>query len=121
MVNPNDVTEVVPYLTSAATIVYIQKWLKTRDVYQRFIIAFPTTDKYAHWFVAGLMSLIASAGIHYTWSGNLQAGGSFTILVPSFFGILHGISDWFKVYILQHFGHDAVTQSLKQNGVKNGK
>ncbi len=107
MVNASDATEVVPYLTSAATIVYIQKWLKTRDVYNKLITAFPGADKYAHWFFAGLMSLIAAAGIHYVWSGTLSdfltgKGGLLTITVPSLIDMLHGASDWFKVYILQH-------------------
>lgn len=101
-----DATEVVPYLTSAATIVYIQKWLKNKDVYKRFITAFPTADKYAHWFVAGIMSLVASAGIHYVWTGSLSGGGKFVIDVPPIIVVLHGISDWYKVYILQHFGYE---------------
>lgn len=111
--NPADATEVVPYLTSAATIIYIQKWLKTRDVYRRFITAFPAADKYGHWLVAGVMSLVAAAGIHYTYIGTLETGGQLVFNIPAFTVIIHGISDWFKVYILQHFGHDLVTQGVK--------
>lgn len=101
-VNPNDATEVVPYLTSAATIVYIQKFLKSRQIYASFVKAFPGADKWAHWFMAGLMSLVAAAGIHWAWSGTLTEGGTLTIMVPTLAAIVHGVSDWFKVYILQH-------------------
>lgn len=113
-INPQDATEVVPYLTSAATIVYIQKWLKTKDVYQRFIAAFPTADKYAHWLVAGILSLLASTGIHYTWEGSLVNGSVLTFNIPTLMTLIHGTSDWFKVYILQHFGHDISTQGVKK-------
>lgn len=101
----NDATEIVPYLTSAATIVFIQKWLKTRTTYQQFVKAFPGADKYAHWLVAGVMSLVAAAGIHYTWSGTLHDGGILMITVPKLIDIFHGLSDFFKVYILQHTIH----------------
>ena len=102
MTNPSDATEVVPYLTSAATIVALQGWLKGRQFYQDFVTAFPSTDKYAHWLVAGAASLIASAGIHFVWSGTLAEGGTATFAVPGIIAIIHGVSDWFKVYILQH-------------------
>ena len=101
MATPADITA-VPYLTSAATIVYIQKWLKTRDFYQQFVTAFPASDKYVHWLAAGAMSLVAAAGIHYTWTGSLVGGGQFNVVVPTLMAMLHGVSDWFKVYILQH-------------------
>jgi hypothetical protein len=101
-VNPNDATEVVPYLTSSATIVFIQKWLKSREFYQKFVAAFPGADKYAHWFVAGIMSLIAAAGIHYVWTGSLNEGGQLVLTIPAVGVIIHGLSDVFKVYILQH-------------------
>ncbi len=107
MVNINDATEVVPYLSSAATIVMIQKWLKTNNIYNKLITAFPGADKYAHWFFAGLMSLAAAAGIHYVWSGSLNdfltgKGGLLTITVPSLMDMFHGTSDWWKVYVFQH-------------------
>lgn len=114
MVNPADATEVVPYLTSAATIVYIQKWMKQKDVYKRFVKEFPGADRYAHWLMAGIMSLVAAAGIHYTWTGNLTDGGHIAIDIPNLTTIGHGISDWFKVYILQHLAHDVTSQGVKQ-------
>lgn len=102
MMNPNDATEVVPYLTSAATIVYIQEWLKQRQVYAQFVQAFPGTDKWAHWAVAGVMSLVAAAGIHWVWTGSLTNGGVLTIQIPDLTTVAHGVADWFKVYVLQH-------------------
>ncbi len=107
----NEASEVVPYLTSAATIAYIQKWLKTTDYYMRFVKAFPGADVYAHWFMAGLMSLIAAVGIHWTYTGTLAAGGTITLAVPPLVTLLHGMADWFKVYILQHFAHDTVKRA----------
>ena len=104
---PNDATEVVPYVTSAATIAYIQRWLKSKDVYHRFVKAFPGTDKWAHWAVAGFASLIAAAGIHWVWNGTMTEGGTLTIQIPSAVILAHGMADWFKVYILQHTIHDA--------------
>ena len=109
-VNPQDATEVVPYLTSAATIVYIQKFLKSRQAYATFVHTFPGADKYAHWFMAGTMSLIASAGIHAVWNGSLTEGGTITIAVPTLLTMLHGTSDWFKVYILQHTVYSAIKE-----------
>lgn len=102
MITPTDATEVVPYLTSAATIVAIQKWLKTTEFYAKFVAAFPGADKYAHWIVAGVSSIIAAAGIHLTWNWSATAGGTFSGTVPSVLDMLHGLADFFKVYILQH-------------------
>lgn len=128
-VNPNDATEVVPYLTSAATIVFIQKWLKTRNFYQQFVTAFPGADKWAHWIAAGFMSLVAAAGIHLTWSYDPNAGGTFSGTLPDIMTMVHGVSDWFKVYILQHTIHgsqyvanydmivDAVVKAMRQEKV----
>lgn len=112
MVNPQDATEVVPYLTSAATIYFLQKQLKELQVYQTFIRAFPGADKWGHWFVAGVMSLAASTGIHMVWNcGGCSkwdpvAGGVGQISLPGIPAMLHGVSDWWKVYVLQQFGHE---------------
>lgn len=111
MVNPNDATEVVPYLTSAATIVYIQKWLKTQQPYQQFVKAFPGADKWAHWAMAGLSSLIASAGIHIVWNWDALHGGQVMFNLPDLSSLLHGVADWFKVYILQHTVYEATHQA----------
>ena len=54
-------TTVLPYLTSAATIAYIQKWMKDTENYQRFVKAFPGADVYAHWFAAAIMSCLPLA------------------------------------------------------------
>lgn len=114
-----DASEVVPYLTSAATIAYVHKWLKTTDYYTRFVSAFPGADRYAHWFTAGIMSLVAAVGIHWTYTGTLSTGGTITFAIPPLVTLLHGMADWFKVYILQHFAHDTVKRadSVTQNTV----
>jgi len=110
MINPSDATEVVPYLTSAATIVYVQKWLKTRQPYQQFVAAFPGADKYAHWVIAGTASLVVAAGIHITWNWDALHGGAFSGTIPDLMTILHGLGDWFKVYVLQHTVYEATHQ-----------
>src|SRR5258708_30818538 len=108
---PHDVNEVVPFLTSAATVAFVQKWLKTTQPYATFIKAFPGSDKYAHWCVAGIGSLIAATGIHLTWNWDMTAGGTFSGTIPSAWILLHGISDWFKVYILQHTVYESTRQT----------
>lgn len=102
MINPSDGAQVMSYATSAATIVAIQKWLKTREFYGTFVAAFPGSDKYAHWLIAGVCSLVAAAGIHVVWNWNATAGGTALITIPDLTTLLHGVSDWFKVYISQH-------------------
>ncbi len=108
--NPNDATEVVPYLTSAATIVMVQKWLKTLQVYARFVEAFPGADRWAHWLVALVASLIAAAGIHIVWTGTFTEGGVATFNVPGVWAMVHGLGDWFKVFILQHTVYESTHQ-----------
>ncbi len=109
---PQDATEVVPFLSSAATIYFLQKRLKQTQVYQQFIQAFPGADKWGHWFIAGVMSLAASAGIHIVWTCGLcsvwdpNKGGTALITVPSLADMVHGLSDWWKVYILQQSMHE---------------
>lgn len=119
MINPNDATEVVPYLTSAATIVAIQKWLKTRGAYAQFVTAFPLADKYVHWLVAGTGSLVAATGIHMVWNWDLIHAGTFSGTIPSVLDMLHGLGDWFKVYILQHTVYEATHQPPYQPAVKD--
>jgi hypothetical protein len=112
MVSPQDATEVVPYLSSAATIYFIQKFLKEREVYQRFVGAFPGADKWGHWFIAAVMSMVAAAGIHVVWTCSLcsvwdpNKGGTALITIPSIGDMVHGLSDWWKVYILQQAMHE---------------
>lgn len=109
MVTPGDATEVVPYLTSAATIVALQKYLKTLDLYQRFVQAFPGADKYGHWFVAGICSLTAAAGIHVAWNWTAIAGGTAVFTIPPVMAMIHGLADFWKVFILQHTVYEATT------------
>jgi len=110
MINPNDATEVVPYLTSAATIVAIQKWLKTQDVYAKFVKAFPGADKWAHWTVAGVSSLFVAMGIHTVYNWNTQTGGQVVFVIPGLMVLIHGFGDFFKVFILQHTIYESTHQ-----------
>lgn len=108
---PGDATEVVPYLTSAATIYFLQQQFKRLPAYQTFVKAFPGADKWAHWIVAGLMSAAAAAGIHVVWTCSLcslydvNKGGTALVTLPSIWDIIHGLSDWWKVFVLQQFGY----------------
>jgi hypothetical protein len=95
---------------SAATIVAIQKWLKQQEVYARFVATFPGADKWAHWLIAGLSSIIAAAGIHVTWNWDVIKGGQFAGSLPSLMDMVHGILDWFKVYIMQHTIYESTHQ-----------
>lgn len=103
--------DVLPYLPAAATIAFVQKWLKTTHAYRTFVQAFPGSEKYAHWCVAGVLSLIAAAGIHYSFMGNLDSGGKIVIDVPSLAAMGHGLIDWYKAYILQHFIYAATSHA----------
>lgn len=107
-----DASEVVPWLTSAATVVALQHWLKTQPIYWAIVRAIPGADKWAHWLIAGVASLIAAAGIHLTWNWDVIKGGQFQGTLPSLPDILHGLGDWYKVYILQwtiYRTHNAAT------------
>jgi len=108
---PQDATEVVPYLTTAATIVYIQKWLKTKPAYAGFVKAFPAADKWAHRFVGGVGAFIMALGIHLTWNWSMDTGGAAHFTIPSLWSMIHGGSDWFKVYILQHTIYESTTRT----------
>lgn len=105
----SDAGQVSSFLTSAATIVALQKFLKTRDFYQQFVKAFPGSDKYAHWLIAGISSIVAAAGIHIVWNWDLLHGGQATATIPDLSSMVHGVTDWFKVYIMQHTIYEATT------------
>jgi hypothetical protein len=107
--SPKDATEVVPYLTSAATIVALQKWLKTRAWYQTLTQAIPGSDKWTHWLVAGVASFVASLGIHVVWDWDVIKGGQAVFTIPGFWDLAHGLADWWKVYILQHTVYEATS------------
>ena len=52
---PPDATEVIPYMTSAAVIVYAQRWLKSSRVYAAVLRLYrPDAAKWVHRAVAGL-------------------------------------------------------------------
>jgi hypothetical protein len=100
-----------PYLAAAATVVQLQRVLKSTDTYQRFVAAFPGADKWAHWAFAGLASLCGAAGIHVAWTWHMDVGGVITATIPPLADVLHGLWDWFTVYILQHTIYQAVGHS----------
>jgi hypothetical protein len=102
-----DVSEVVPYLAAAATIVYIQKWLKSFGWYSALVQAIPGADKWAHRTVAGVGSFIAAVGIHLSFSGDWTAGWTFHGSIPDGWTLLHASGDWFKVYVLQQYTYDS--------------
>lgn len=112
MLHPDTATEVVPYLTSAATIVHLQKWLKTRAPYQALVRALPGADKWTHWLVAAVASLVASLGIHVVWDWDVIKGGQAVFTIPGAWDLLHGTIDWWKVYILQATVYEATSHVL---------
>ena len=103
--SPADVNVFAPFFFSTATIVLAHKWLKTTSSYTVFVHAFPGADKWAHRAAAGFGSLIAAAGIHYTWNWDIQTGGELHAHIPGLLGmiegVLHGGKDLFKVYVSQ--------------------
>ncbi len=103
---PADQTEVVPYMTTAAGIYFTQKWLKTRPAYAEFVQALPGAAKWAHRAVAMIGSVIAAVGIHFTYTGTLQAGGTLQFLIPSLWDMAHAVSDVGKVFLLQQWGYE---------------
>ena len=101
-----DQTEVVPYMTTAAGIYFVQKYLKTRPVYANLVQALPGAAKWAHRAVALVGSLIAAVGIHFTYNGTLQAGGTLLFTIPSLWDMAHAVSDVGKVFLLQQWGYE---------------
>lgn len=104
--NPQDANEVVPFLTSAAAIYFVQKFLKNRPSYAEFVKAMPGAAKWAHRTVALIGSLIAAVGIHYTYNGTLHAGGTVSIVIPGLWDMIHAGSDVAKVFILQQYAYE---------------
>lgn len=102
----SDATEVVPYLTSAALIMYAMRYLKTFDFYGRFVEAFPAADRWVHRMVAGVGALVAAIGIHVSFQGDFNTGWTFHGTIPDINTIIHGGWDWTKVYVLQQFAYD---------------
>lgn len=109
-----DATEVVPYLTSAALIMFAQRALKGFAWYQNFVRAMPGADKWAHRIVAGAGSLIAALGIHVAFTGDILTGGTFQGTYPNIFEMLHGLGDWVKVFALQQWAYDSSRRPEEQ-------
>lgn len=110
----NDLTEFGSATTAAATIVFIQKWLKTKRVYAIFVQEFPGADKWAHRFVGAVGAIIAAAGIHITFNYNADVGGTFSGTIPSLTNMVHGLYDWYRVYIFQHAIYSMIKEPAYQ-------
>ncbi len=104
---PQDATEVVPYLTSAAIIVYVQQWLKTRDLYATLEHNFPGAAKWTHRMVAAVGAGGMAIGIHVTFMGDASTGWHFSGTIPDVWTMLHAIGDFGKVYVLQQYMYDS--------------
>lgn len=102
-----DANEVVPYLGAAATIVFIQRWMKTQPWYSTTIQKMPGADKWAHRAVAAVGAFIAAIGIHISFAGDWMTGWTFKGSIPDIWTLLHAFSDWFKVYVLQQYAYDS--------------
>lgn len=102
--------ELVPYMSSAAAIMYAQRALKAVEAYQRFVKAFPGADKWAHRVVAGLGSLVAALGIGYTLDYNVLTGGQMIVKIPALTVLLHGLKDFVVVYLFQQTLYDSTKQ-----------
>ncbi len=100
-------TEVVPYFTSAAAIVYIQKIMKGHALYAKFVAVFPGADKWAHRFVAAFWALWTALGLHFVYEGDPDVGYHLHLITPAVTAMLHGIGDFGKLYLLQHVVYDA--------------
>ena len=106
-----DATEVVPFLSGAAAIMYVQRWLKSFDWYAAFVRAVPGADKWANRIVAGVGSLIVALGIHWAFSGNLIEGGTLTVQIPKLVELSHGFFDWGKLYVLQQWAYESTSRA----------
>lgn len=99
---------------SAIAIVYVQKWMKRRAWFQRFIVAFPGANKYAHRVVAATGALLTMAGVHYTFAGTLLGGATYTIQLPPLqqmiSALLHSSVDFGGIFGLQQVIYDATRQ-----------
>lgn len=105
-------TEIVPYFTTAALIVYAQKYLKTFGIYNTFVEHFPGADKWAHRFVAGIGAIWVALGLHFTYAGSADSGYQFHLVTPAAVQMLHGLGDFLKVYVLQQVIHDGTQKHL---------
>lgn len=108
---PNgDITEVTPYLTSAATIAFAQKWLKSFAWYQNLVKELPIADKWIHRGIALVGSVSVAVGIHITFTGSLMTGYDGTFHIPNIMTMLHGASDVAKVFALQQMSYNIIKE-----------
>lgn len=120
---PDTAAGATPYLTAAGLVVYAQRWMKTQDAYREFIVAFPGADKWAHRAVAAVGALAAAIGIHWTYTGAWETGWQIHLAIPAGWTLLHGLTDFTKVFVLQQLAYDATRQppwvSVDTSGVKS--
>lgn len=107
MVDTQGATEVVPFLTSGALIMYAQRYLKSRESYMKVVEAIPMADVWIHRIVAMVGSLAAGLGIHLTIAGSFDVGWTLHALIPNGWELMHAVGDVGKVYVLQQLSYDA--------------
>jgi hypothetical protein len=100
-------TEVMPTLTAAGLIFYLMRYLKTFEIYGRFVKAFPLADRWVHRLVAGIGSLIAALGITTAFHGDASAGWQISISIPNADTLLHACWQWVSVFTAQQFAYDS--------------
>lgn len=109
-----DAAVLAPYFFTGASIVIAQKWMKTRQFYARFVVAFPGADKWAHRYVALLGAMIGAAGIHYSWNYDVFHGGSIMAQLPPLVALLenlwHAGTDLAKVLLTQQILYESTHQ-----------
>lgn len=99
--------EVMSTFTAAGLIFYLMRYLKTFDVYGRFVKAFPLADRWVHRLVAGIGSLIAALGITIASHGDAATGWQISIGIPDL-GTLAGAAwHWVQVFTAQQMAYDA--------------
>lgn len=101
----------------AIMVVYVQKWLKTHDWYQRFVEWAPGANRNAHRIVAGLFALITAIGIHITVDGNADTGWNFSGHIPAVSVMLQSAWEFIKVFAIQQYVYDS---SRKPEEMING-
>lgn len=100
-------TEIVPYFTMGAIIVYVQKTMKTYALYDRFVRKFPGADKWAHRAVSAFWALWSALGLHFVYEGTADTGYSFHLITPAVSSMLHSGGDFIKLFVMQQVLYDA--------------
>lgn len=104
-------TEIVPYLTTAALIVYLQKYLKTFQFYDWIVKQIPGADKWAHRSVALFWAIWTALGLHFVYEGTADTGWEFHLITPAVSTMLHTTGDAIKVFVLQQVIYDGTQKN----------